>query len=330
MRYFVTVILGLFLGFTTNAQGDYNYSLGISMSISSDETLVAVSGRFVSDSSARLGLRFPIDFYELTSGELVGSFVDIEDGISGLSLNSDGSLLAYSTNNGQLGVVDVQSRTEQSVLVTGGFNDIGYPIWAPNDLSLASFTGLALNIYDYDPPRRVSFFAPDSTTGVVGFDWSRASDVIVYSTKYTATGEGVMIVLNIEPTLELTELKRIAVPASFTISLSNDGTRVATTTENGALVTNISDSTQVLLEDEVESDVIRSLAWNADDTKLAAGGDDKITVWDTATGEIVTMIPTVDRVRDLFWSIDGQFIYHTGGSAGIYRNGIPLQEIVNQ
>jgi WD40 repeat protein len=77
-----------------------------------------------------------------------------------------------------------------------------------------------------------------------------------------------------------------------------------------------------------DEDAILSLDWSSDGEKIVAGGYGIITVWNVQSAEVIQTITTEGIVTNVSFSPDGEHIYHTLGPAGIYRDGLPLQEAI--
>lgn len=323
-------ILSIILNIHVFAQATYSYDESL-LALSGDGQVIAVSGRSISDSSARLGFRAPIDFYDTNTGNLINSFTGSEDGIEGLALNSDGTLLAYSNANGRLAIVDILTNSEINVFVQGGFRSIGYPVFGRDNRTIASFTTATVDLFDAFPPRnRLSTYTDAVTGEILGFDYSADGTLIAYSTNNMQTSNGILVLVSIQPDFTAQLLHVVDAPSTLSVAVSDDGTQVASASNNGVLITNISDESQYLLPHNAVGDVVVSLDWSSNGDKIAAGGYDTITIWDIQTGEVIETIETEDIVSNIFWSPDGEYIYHSGGAAGVYRDGLPLWEAIAQ
>jgi WD40 repeat protein len=244
MKQLFIITMFMFL-LALKAQEPYEYPYNPLITMSRDGLIIAVSGRSMDDSTARLGFRAPVDFYDATSGNLLGSFAGSEDAIAGLALNADGSLLAYSNTTGRLGIVDVQKGLEENLIEVGGVIEIGYPVWSPEETVIATFSGRALEIYDaLRPWYEVSSYYDEATGSVLGFDWSEDSNIIAYSANSNESSDGILVILRIGEDFGMELLKTIDAPSSVTVAMSDDGSSVAISAEDGVLVTIIDDEHQ--------------------------------------------------------------------------------------
>jgi WD40 repeat protein len=328
-QIFIACLIVLLCAVNIYAQDSGEYLYNPVLAMSDDGLIIAVSGRSMIDSTARLGFRAPIDFFDTTTGNLISSFNESEDPISGLTLNSDGSLLAYSNMGGRLAIVDVATGTETNLIKVGGVVETGRPVWSPDEEVIASYSPGTLDIFDINRPRfNLTTFYNELTAGVLGFDWAEDTNVIVYSTRNAETDKGILVVVEVLPNFEMQMIKAIDAPAAITVVVRDDGSAVAINTQDGILVINLEDDSQLLLPKADLRNPILSLDWHPDGTKIVSGGNGTVTAWDIETAEIVASITTESIVKSVIWSPDGQYIYHTGGAAGIYRNGIPLREAI--
>src|SRR5262249_18595954 len=74
------------------------------------------------------------------------------------------------------------------------------------------------------------------------------------------------------------------------------------------------------------TDIVFSVAWSPDGTRLAsASGDKTVRVWDVATGQTVSTFQSNDRLFAVAWSPDGMELAY-GGSEGVLQsaNAPPL------
>lgn len=319
--FIMTSLLPVSLG----AQNSGAYDIYPHLALSGDGRVAAISGRSVADDSARNGFRYPIDFYDTETAIRISSFDDSEDDIEGLTLNSKGSLLAYSNNGGRLAVVDVQAGVEIGTVTEGGSTDTGYPLWSTSKDVFAAFFGPVITLSDGVLLSAVNtFYDEQSGDGISGFSWSADGRMIAYTARDRVTSNGMLVVLELNAESELALLKRFEAPASLLVALNSDGSTIATSTAVGVLLTNVRDAQQRLLAKQHRDDPLFSLAWSPDDERIAGGSSEAIFIWDIQSGDIVETIQVQDSVHDLYWSPDRQFLYHAGRPAGIYRNGIPL------
>jgi WD40 repeat protein len=328
-QFFIITVLIFCIVLKAHTQESYEYPYIPLLSISTDESTIAISGRIISDDTSATGFHAPIDFYDANTGELINSFDGSEDPINGIALNSNGSLLAYSTNYGRLAIVELQSGLEAHVMRVGGVVRVGNPIWSSDDRVVVSSSGYGLDIYDAQQSYyALDSFHTESTTRVAGFDWSKESNTIIYSTHDLDTFLGILVVVQVLPNFEMTSIKTIDAPVAATVAVSNDGSKVAVNTQDGVLVTNIADESQFLLPKTDLENPILSLDWSPDGTKLVVGGGGTVDVWDIQIAEISYSMIAESPIGSLVWSSDGQHLYYASNPAGIYRDGLPLQEAI--
>jgi dipeptidyl aminopeptidase/acylaminoacyl peptidase len=116
-------------------------------------------------------------------------------------------------------------------------------------------------------------------------------------------------------------------PASdvFSTRWSPDGTRIACTGWGWALVWEVSTGKTVKCASRTINDLrMWGLAWSPSGDRVATCGDDsKLTVWDPASGRVLTETRSVAGMHDLCWSPDGRQIASTGwdGLARVWDAG---------
>lgn len=300
---------------------DLTYILSPSMALSADGSMIAVTGRYIEDVSARHGFRYPIDFYDTQTGELIDSHMGSEDSISGLSFNADGSSMIYSNDNGELAIVNLMALNQPLVLVPGGFVEIRYPIWDPTGSEIAIAMGAGLRFYDAPQSNSVR---DEYNSGILGLDWSNDGTTIVYTKHVDDTSNGILFVVQVNDPFEPTIVKEIPVTSSSVIALNPLGDIAATVTQAGLILTNLDDESQRLLSDDGLTIGITSLAWNPDGNRIAAGANELIVVWDMETGDIIETTEVDHVAYDVVWSPDGQHLYYAAEPRGVYRDGLPL------
>lgn len=323
-----TVFIALFLwGNVSIAQTspDYRNSL---LDVSDNGEVIAVSGRAISDATSVTGGRYPIEFYNPESGTLISTFTGSDFGITGIELSPDGSLLAYSNNDGRFAIVDVLTAVEVAVVAAGGNFDVGYPSWSPEGSLLGTFFGSSIVIHETQEFMNVGGFYNDVSDGTVyGFDLSINNQVAI-STYDINTSIGTVVIWDVDDTAETSLVKRISASLGLQIEWSPDGDKIAGVANGGILEITVEDESQRLFAVNDPNDFMVSLAWSSDGQQIAGGGRSTIYIWGVETGDLIETFDTLTTVSSVDWSLDGQYVYHTGGPSGIYRNGIPLQDAI--
>jgi hypothetical protein len=331
-QLFMFCIFTLLFAIGVSAQDSYEYPYNPIMAMSGDGNIIAISGRTISDSTASRGFLVPVDFYDATTGDLIGLFIgnhDTNGFIVGLDLNYDGSLLAYRNDYGRLGIVDVATGEEINIIDAGGVIAGAAPLMSPDDAIVADPSRSSIDFFQVLPPLNyLGSFSDDSTTEIIGIDWSEDGNFIVYSSINAETSEGVLLVLEVLPNNEFELVKAMPAPAATTISVNDDASAVAINKHDGVLVINIEDETKFLLPKIDLENPIFSLDWSSDGERLVVGGFKTVDIWNLETAIITQTIETESIVYSVFFSPNDEYIYHTGGLAGIYRDGISLREAI--
>lgn len=110
------------------------------------------------------------------------------------------------------------------------------------------------------------------------------------------------------------------------LAWSPDDTRLAIL-ENSQLMIFDVVSRQIVIEIPFDEEYRYTVVWNTAGSLLATGGN-IIRIWDTSTWQIERTISVNEPVSTLQWSLDGQHIFHGGGPEGLYRDDIPVADIV--
>ncbi|QPC82040.1 WD40 repeat domain-containing protein [Phototrophicus methaneseepsis] len=328
MKYVAQILILVLIGIGAQAQYENTYLVSPHLSLSGDGSIAAVSGRSVEDISARNGFRYPIDFYNTETGEFISSYGASEGNIGGLSLNSDGKLLVYSTTDGEVTIVNLANGNQPEVLLPGGFVEVGYPVWNPAGTEIAVSFGAGLQFYNSISNLRLQFVGDENASRIPGFDWSANGKTIAYTKFVGGDPDGILFAVQLDEQFHSSIVREISISTSLAIALNANGNLVATTSQEGIIVTFLDDETQRILSDNGLQLGITSLDWSPDGSRIVAGANELIVVWDVETGDILETMQVDSIAYDVTWSPDGQHLYYSGEPAGIYRDGLPLQESI--
>ncbi|MEM6282010.1 MAG: hypothetical protein AAF787_07440 [Chloroflexota bacterium] len=296
------------------------------LAVSVDGRTLAISG-YLTDGSGTSGM-YVIQMVDSMTGEqLMQIEVDETHPVEGLALSSDGRLIAYNTANGDLSVINTVSQ-EKRTFMEGGFAEIGYLRFNSDDRLFAYFFGNTILVLDRAQNRQRLNLSDSIHASIIGMDWHPTEDQLAVL-EYDSESEMISILLwEISPTWQTKLMNRYEVSATNSIRWSPDGNSMATNTFGGVVVTDVATGEQHTLHAIDTESPVQSIAWNPDGHQIAGGGDGIISIWDVETGEIVETIAAEDSVWDVYWAPNGEYIYHTGGDAGIYRNGVPLKQAI--
>ncbi|QPC82051.1 WD40 repeat domain-containing protein [Phototrophicus methaneseepsis] len=325
MKYVAQILIFVLISIGAQAQYENTYVVSPRLSLSDDGSVIAISGRRIEDVSARHGFRYPIDFYNAQTGEIIDSYMGSEDDIIGLSLNADGSSITYNDNNGQLALVNLTTIDQPLVLVVGGNVEIRYPVWNPTGDEIAIAMGAGLRFYDTGQPTTVR---DEYNSGILGFAWSNDGTTITYTKHVESEPDGILSIVAIDEQFQVGIVNEIPIVSSPVVALNSVGNMAVTISQEGIIVTDLNDETQRILSDNGLQLGITSLDWSPDGNRIAAGANELIVVWDVETGDILETMQVDSIAYDVTWSPDGQHLYYSGEPAGIYRDGLPLQESI--
>lgn len=324
-----TIFVALNILIVAQSGNVYTYTDSL-IAISKDGNVTAVSGRSITDTLSSTGQYFPIDLYDTTSGELIGSYVDSEFPVTALTLNATGSLLSYANNGGLLDIVNPGSDSVISTISQSFGVNASDPQWNSDDTLIAVRSGRVVVIYDGTTLTNFATIIDGNNPAnlVIGYDWHPNYNTIAVTMRDSSTSATQLQIWNVLGANSVVLDQTLNTTVASQISWSPDGQLIATNQRGGIKVIDVTTSNETFYPSPDTSDAIRAVAWNPDNTEIAGGGNEAVYVWDTQSSIINQTIPTLSRVRDVFWSPDGQHLYHSGGEDGIYRDGIPLQEAI--
>lgn len=322
-------ILSIILNIHAFAQATYSYEESL-LGLSGDGAFIAVTGRSIEDTASSTGRKYMVDIYDTATGKLVLEYGGSEFPITSLAMNEDGRLLSFA-NKGEFLSITNTTTAENIRNLANGFRDVGWPRWSSDDQLFAFAVGTGIPIFDgssfqiYGSTSDVNSFAV-----VVGFGWHPNTTRLASSMYDPNSGEWSILIWDVVSEQNVTLEKSLAIQGGAYFSWNPNGDAIVTDLIGGVKIIDIASSTETFLAIPDPDEPIYSVAWSPDGTKIAAGGNQSVYIWDVQSQSIIETIPTEDVVRDVFWSPDGQYIYHSGGTAGVYRNGIPLQEAIAQ
>lgn len=115
------------------------------------------------------------------------------------------------------------------------------------------------------------------------------------------------------------ELPPQASSYSYRAVFSNGGHLVAAALSNGTVMLADVASRNVLRVLEGHAQVVKALAFSADDRMLASGGDDnQLRLWDVNSGQLIKVIGQSDSMNRLIFSVDGKRLI-SGGKDGTVK-----------
>ncbi len=316
-----------------SAQDDFEYDPWQALiALSGDGSIIGIT-RMVWERNQTM-----IDFYRTADGSLISTLTSDGTGIGGLTLDTEGERVAFNTGAGRVAVFNVATTTEIAVLASGGFVDAGYPRFSPDGSLIAYYTGGIVVTHTTDDVFSGYAGLIDSDNGgpVVGFDWHPTDKHMTVSVFNYVSDTKKILIWRIVPADEgrgrgiVEKIIPIQGERSVFALWNPDGNTIAVNQYGGILLINTEDDTRRTLAAPDPDMPIGSIAWKPDGSRIAGGGDGVVYIWDVATGEVVETIKTDTNVWSVVWSPDGQHLYHTGGTAGIYRNGVPLKQAIAQ
>jgi WD40 repeat protein len=324
-QFFIACLIVLLCAVNIYAQESYEYLYNPMLAMSDDGVFVAVTGRAIEDSASSTGQKYMIDVYDTATGERILEYDGSEFPVKFLSLNADGTLLGFANNGGILWIVST-ATTEIIERLANGYRDVGYPQWSSEAEFFAYASGSSIPIYNASSFQIYGLAMDvDSMATVVGFAWHPSTARLVTSMYDANSGEWSMLVWSVLSEQNLTLDQTLDIRGGSQLDWHPNNELIVTNQRGGIKIIDIRSDAEAFLAIPDTEQPIYSVDWSPDGTKIAAGGN-QVYVWDTETGSIIETILTEDRVETLFWSPDNQHIYHTGGSAGIYRDGVPLWE----
>jgi WD40 repeat protein len=346
----ISIILLLFMVFSTKvlSQVESSYSPVLTeMALSGNGQVLAIVGRTVLDTSISNYVIFPIDIFDTQTGELIKSIKEILPGMTtealqiegvnlqpyGIGLNYNGTLLSYITRRGNADVVDIQTEEQVMALQTGGAAEAGSTNWSRGNNNLVANFGIGTSrVFDADLTQqlarnRLSLPGGYETVGIAISDNGEflAESIQNDSGAYLAIWDIPSSSVETPPRILLEDI------GSNSISWSPNNISVASNLRGGVDIGNINTGEVYTIFLTNPDEVIISVAWSPDGTKIAGGSrNNMVWIWDVATGQIIGNYPTEFAVTSVAWSPDSQRLYHTGGSAGAYINGLPMADYIAQ
>jgi WD40 repeat protein len=346
----IGVMLLLFIVFSTRvlSQVDSSYSPVLTeMALSGNGQVLAIVGRTVLDTSISNYVIFPIDIFDTQTGELIKSIKEILPGMTtealqiegvnlqpyGIGLNYNGTLLSYITRRGNADVVDIQTEEQVMALQTGGAAEAGPTNWSLGNNNLVANFGIGTsrvfdaNLREQIASNRLPWQGGYQTIGIA------ISDSGAFLAESIQNDGGAYLAIwNIpSPNVETPPQMLLESIGSNSISWSADNIQLVTNTKGGIKIANINTASFYKLNLANPEEATMSVAWSPDGTKIGAGSyDGGVWIWDVATGQIIGNYPTEFAVTSVAWSPNSQRLYHTGGSEGVYINGLPMADYIAQ
>jgi WD40 repeat protein len=328
ISFFLILVI---LSTIAHAQYETTYSEYAEMTLSGNGEVLAVTGRIFLDSNLAEGGVYPIDFFDSQTGELIKSIDDIIPRAKGIGLNYNGTLFSYSTIFGNADVIDIQTEERVMVLQTGGAAEAGPTNWSRGNNNLVATFGIGISrVFDValhevlftgqifslnlGQTLRVEL-SNDGTLLAQSISGETIAYLVVWDTT-SSSGQPITIAENM---------------GGRSISWHPNSEFVASNTRGGINILTISSNQVSKLYLTNPDEVIISVAWSPDGTKIAGGSrNNMVWIWDVATAQIIGNYPTEFAVTSVAWSPDSQRLYHTGGSAGAYINGLPMADYIAQ
>jgi WD40 repeat protein len=323
---FIIVLLNINL----SAQDTNVYTINPRLSMSEDGSVIGITGRSVADAASQTGSKYLIDIYDTVTGNLILEYNGSEFPITAIALDSNGQTLSYTTIGGQLVIVDATTGSKVTMLVEGGGMEVDDPSWSNMDEFLGFSIGRMISVYDTTSFQSYApiFDDSDLSSVVLGYGWNPNSPRVAVSMREPNSGTTRLLIWSIISEQTVTLDQTLVTSAGSQLDWHPNGQLLATNQRGGVKIIDLVSPAETFLQTPYREDAVRAIAWNFDGSQLAAGGNQAVYVWDIQSQIIIETIPTENAVRDVIWSPDGEFLYHTGGSEGIYRNGIPLQEAI--
>lgn len=305
---------------------------------SDDRTRIAVAERMERNETG--DVRSYVDVYDVISGERV-AVVDLTPFPQRISLNHDGTKLAYTYDYHETGIIDL--ATGNRLLVLSGAVEVGELIWNPVHDWLTYNIGIKISVADGSTGQEIGFFIPPIDTGRVDeVRWSpdgtrlallrdRTWDIIIWDTTIAPdqwqTSQPVVHIPN--------------APRSSSMEWSPDGTylavnQIAHSPEQveGVHIFDTSTGEALRFLANGNAGVISDVEWSPDGSRVAGGGqlgpvtqlgEGQIWIWDVESGEIVETFAVPHSVSEVFWMSNGS-LFHTGGDAGLFEDGVVTVE----
>lgn len=254
------------------------------LAISGNEAIIGISGR-VGNTAVTQNL---IDFYDASNGELVTSFDAGEYQVEGLTIDTEGELVAFSNNFGGLFVFSISTVIEVSSVMDPGFTDVGGAQFSPDGSLLAFYSGRAVPVYTTTNFHSYVGLIDDASDAiVVGFGWHPFERRVAISTLDRTSSAREIVIWNIIAQSEAVIENRIPIDGGSIVVWSPDGNTIAINKRGGVLVITVADNEMRTLAALDTNMPIRTLAWHPDSGEIAGGGDGVIYIWNLETGDVV-------------------------------------------
>jgi WD40 repeat protein len=302
------------------------------IALSGDGKIIAVTGRQLSDSSVEGGVAYPIDFFSTEPGELIKSISKILPSAAGMSLNHDGTLLAYVTATGDMDVLEVAS--EQIKQLTGCCGlEAGYTRWNPINDWVATFNSGAIQVVDARTGQSVARLPDSQNSGQVGaIAWSLDGQKLASTSAIEDSGIAHPYTIQIwdftyKPAIDQPPYFRFGGGGGTALSWNAEGSQIASNMKGAVEIYDVSTGEKVYTLRTGRDKPVFDVAWSPVDDKIAAVDSEKISVWNGVTRELIREYPVNNAEPNLAWSPDGSHLYY-GGTEGVYRDGLPLVQSI--
>lgn len=279
----------------------------------------------------------------------LSSYVDLFDAVTGrwlqrltidalqlplISLNPDGSRLAYTGQRGDLFILEIATGSVITIFLIepGEQREVEAIAWSPINDHLAWSNNAALKISD---GRTGEWLAGGGQmdSQLTGIIWSPdGNQIITLSLRGNGMGEW-------------TEDTRLWDVATFfsdnpnvLIDFDDLGFKGATARwhpdghqillqQSTRLVLFDLETRQVLVEILQTEDERGPISWSPDGSQLAKGSGNIVQIWNTSTWEVVEEFQGTRPISRTVWSPDGNHVYSNLGTEGLYRDDVPVSQL---
>jgi len=284
------------------------------ITVSGDYKRFAISGRYELPEGSDEGIDH-IDVYDaVTLQRLYAISVNPSPALL-ISLNHDGTKVAYSTRIGNVVIRDLNTGNE-TVPVGGGYGDVDELAWSPVEDKLASVQRRQINI-ERDGKRYISMIDAEAIGHTSSIDWSSDGKILA-STDYSSSE--IKAVLQfwdlslVSDTVQLLDTPKMRIPDAGGSSLSWDSTNrmIAAKEVDGIHIYDVTTGKEIAYLDSNNSIINGSgpIDWIPDTTQIIGGDNEGIYQWDYVSGAVERLFKTAP-ITQLVWTPHG--ILHNGG-----------------
>ncbi|MGC4033591.1 MAG: serine/threonine-protein kinase [Tepidisphaeraceae bacterium] len=256
------------------------------------------------------GPDFNIYLWDAVSGKNTATLAAHVNFVTDIAWSPDGRHFASASNDSQIKIWNADRGTVERSLV-GHSMGVTHVAWNAHDKRLASSgSDQTVRIWDTDTGQNLTTYR-GHTQPITSVVWN--DDGTLTSSSFDDT----LKVWPIKPDDEFASFRQESF-GTRAMSWSHDAKWIATTDEQNTVSIRNARTHERRIVLRGAADTLNAIAWNPDDSRLAAAGSDQtVWIWNVETGALTASLPAQLIVRALAWSLDNRLA--SGGDDAVVR-----------